>query len=185
MLSYPVPTRQKHHVWVLVADGKQARIFACRSAIHNISPHHFSSHKEQTAYDLVPVQNGILMAESISDFQDEYQRYGLASNSTSPDRPVHEPHGDLKKAVRRRYIKAIIDRLQQAHTHKLFDRLVLAAPAKMIGELREQLSPGLQRCLIAVLSKDLAHFHGNELLYHLEDTLAEAHVRKSLAQPIG
>jgi len=165
--------------WVLVADGKQANIYDCRKAMQKIplggaNKHH--AFDEKPIHELVPVPNGALEAESINDYQVGHDRRGTTSSSVSSVHNSYEPHGDIKEELKRRFTEALAKKLGKAHEEKLFDHIILVAPAKMIGELREQLAPDLQRCVAAVLPKDLTHYLGHELLPHLQDTLLEAHV---------
>jgi protein required for attachment to host cells len=165
--------------WVLVADGKQAQVYECRKVtlkfpLGGANKHHYVN--EKSGHELVPVSNMALEAESIDDYQIGHDRRGTSSSSNSPTHNTYEPHGDIKEELKRRFTKTIADKLQHACTEKLFDRLVLVAPAKMIGGLREQLAANVRDHIAAVLSKDLTHYQVHELLPHLQDTLAEAQV---------
>ena len=83
-------------------------------------------------------------------------------------------HAHVDDEARHDFTREIATTLNNACTVKKFDRLVLAAPAKMIGELRTLLTPDAQRHIAGVLPKDLTHYHGRQLLDHLQDTLGEA-----------
>lgn len=176
--------RTAHHqrlpvTWVLVANGQTAQIYSCgktgKAIPLNIS-HKHPAYDERSGHELVPVPNGAVQGETIDDYQIGHSRRGTSISSVSAARNTYEPHGDIKEELRRRFVKDIAARLEKAHTQKKFHRLVLVAPAKMIGELREHLTPGVQGCVAAVLPKDLATYDARALLPHLQDTLAEAHV---------
>jgi protein required for attachment to host cells len=165
--------------WVLIADATQAQIYGCtknlrQTPLGGANPHHY--YDEKSGHELIPAVNGLLKAESIDDYQIGHDRRGTASSSNSSARNTFEPHGDIKGELKRRFAESIASKLQQAYAEKLFDQLVLVAPPKMIGELREHLPPDLHNVIVASLSKDLMPFHGQELMTRLHTTLAEAHV---------
>ena len=173
-LNQRVPT-----TWVLVADDKQAEIFSYSKSVHALpkggaNRHHY--YDERSGHELTPVANGILMAESIDDYQLGHNRRGSSSSSNSPTHNTYEPHGDINTELKRRFAKAIIGKLRQSCTEKLFDRLVFVAPGKMIGELKEQMSSDMQNRIAVCLPKDLTHFHGQELVEHLSGILTENHI---------
>ncbi|MDR3448948.1 MAG: host attachment protein [Alphaproteobacteria bacterium] len=162
-------------IWVVVADGKQAQVYECRKAAKIVPLGNATRqglYDEKWAYELAPVPNGALRAESIND----HQLGHTSANANSPAHQGYEPHGDIREELKRHFTKAIAVKLARAREEKLFDRLVLVAPAKMIGELREQLPAAVQHCVTAVLPKDLTHYSGHDLLPHLYDTLNEAHM---------
>ena len=165
--------------WVLIADGKQAHIYGCRKAIHQIplggaNKHHY--YDEKSGFELVPVPGGILEADSIDNYQIGHDRRGTASSSNSPTHNTFEPHGDIEGELKKQFSKTIANKLQHALTEKIFDRLVLVAPAEMIGEFRKHLTADVQGRIVAVLPKDLAHLQGQILMTHLSDILTQAHV---------
>src|ERR1700722_2140591 len=156
--------------WVLIADDKQAQIYDCHKtsekiALGGANPHHY--YDEKSGHELVPVLNGLLESESMNDYQIGHDRRGTTSSSNSSAHNTYEPHGDIKGELKRKFAESISHKLQQALTDKLFDRLVLVAPAKMIGELREKLANDIQSKVVASLSKDLRQYHGQELMTHL------------------
>jgi len=46
---------------------------------------------------------------------------------------------------------------------RAFSALVLVAPSKLLGELRENMSRGLQAMVVAEVQKDYAHLSGAEI----------------------
>lgn len=166
--------------WVLVADSRQAQIYEYHKSTQEIplagaNKHHYTS--ERSDHELAPVPNGALEAESIDDYQIGRDQRGTASSDNSPVHNAYAPHGDITEELKRRFAKAIAGKLHRACMENFFDRLVLVAPAKMIGELVEQLTTDVQDSLVAVLSKDLAHYQGHNGMAHIRDALAEAHIR--------
>jgi protein required for attachment to host cells len=165
--------------WILIADDKRAQIYDCRKTqqpvpLGGANPHHYFD--EKSGHELMPVLNGLLKSESMDDYQIGHDRRGTASSSNSPTHNTYEPHGDIKGELKRRFSESIAHKLQQAYADKLFNQIVLVAPPKMIGELREHLSHDIQGKVVASLSKDLNNYHGKELMTHLSETLADIHV---------
>lgn len=172
------PMSEKSITWVLVADGKQAQIYECSKTTRNIplggaNTHHYFN--EKSGHELVPVPDGTLKAETIDSYQIGHDRRGTSSSSVSSAHNTYEPHGDIKEELKRHFVKTVAAKLDRACTEKSFNRLVLVAPARMIGEIREQLTAETQNHVVAVLPKDLTHYHGQTLMTHLLHTLAEAH----------
>jgi NhaA family Na+:H+ antiporter len=62
---------------------------------------------------------------------------------------------------------AIADELSRAWANKSFDKLVLIAPPKMLGDLRAQLDKSVLPHIIGSLSKDLTHLSAGEIMIHL------------------
>lgn len=162
--------------WVLVADGQQARFYGYHQTIQRVSltganPHHYFD--EKSGFELVPIADGILNADPLAGYQIGHERRGTSSSSTGAEHNTFEPHGDTEAELKRRYSKLIVEKLTTACQAKLFDRLILAAPAKLIGALRKDMPAEVVARITAVLSKDLMHFHGQVLFAHLQEALEE------------
>lgn len=165
--------------WVLVADAKQAQIYKYHRTKQRpplTGANRQNYYDDQSGYELEPLPHGTMAAESMDDHQIGHDQRGTSSNSNSPVRNTYEPHGDIKEELKRRFARTIADKLEDSCKEKLFDRLVLVAPAKIIGELRKQLSADVESHISAVLSKDFAHDQPEELFQHLQDTLDKAQV---------
>lgn len=172
-----------HHrpltTWVLVADGKQAQIYNCigklqTKTLGGANQHHLYS--EAIGHELIPVVHGTLNAESMDDYELGHDKRGTSSSSNSPTHNTYEPRGDIHAELNRRFMQLIAEKLNRAHADKLFDKLVLVAPSKVIGELNDHLTGALQNDIAAVLSKELTFYKGQELMAHLHETLLQAHV---------
>lgn len=61
-----------------------------------------------------------------------------------------------------------------------FDRLVLAAPPRILGELRKILPESIKRKEIVELHKDITHLHVKEMPSHLKEVL---NIHKHTFQP--
>ena len=85
-------------------------------------------------------------------------------------RVVYEPKTSLDEKLRKGFAEDIVAAIAARDLAVPFDRLVLAAPAHMLGALREALPPGLHQRLFTDLPRDLvdepladmaAHFTGH------------------------
>jgi protein required for attachment to host cells len=78
-------------------------------------------------------------------------------------------HGEVtpKDTKERHLARAIVHALERGMVDNLFGALVLVAAPKLLGELRENLSRGLQERILAELPKDLVHEDATELARRL------------------
>ncbi len=95
---------------------------------------------------------------------------GMTHAAVGPNRgSISDP--DLKGQAARAFAGDIVDYLEGALREGDFDRLILIAPAAMLGHLRQALTPELRKALYADISKDLTHVPLDELTGHLQDVL--------------
>jgi protein required for attachment to host cells len=84
-------------------------------------------------------------------------RHALSAQESAPDH------------IARAFVSELAERLEHARTEDRFDRLVLVAPPKTLGQLRGALSEALRALLIAELPKDLAHSDGDQVRKQLAE----------------
>jgi protein required for attachment to host cells len=96
---------------------------------------------------------------------------GMTNAAVGPNRGgISDP--DLKGQAARAFATDIVRYLEGAFAKDDFDRLILIAPAAMLGHLRQALGPALRGVLHADIPKDLTHVTLDALPAHLEDVLA-------------
>jgi protein required for attachment to host cells len=96
---------------------------------------------------------------------------GQTNAAVGPNRgSIADP--DLKGQAARIFAADIARYLEAALAKGDYHRLILIAPATMLGHLRQALTPALQDVLHADIPKDLTHLPLDELPAHLEDVLA-------------
>ena len=135
-----------HTTWILIADGARARVY------QNLGP---GLGLTETSF---PEMVG--MHEPTREINaDREGRNGPGAMSHSAD-----PHREQKKSFARD-VAAFLETQARAH---VFDRLVLVAPAKALGDLRNELNGAASERIIGELSKDLTHVHIRDLPKHLE-----------------
>jgi protein required for attachment to host cells len=164
-------TPKKPVVWILVADGRQAQIYT-RKKMHKMIPmagnakhHHYDETGEQ---ELVPVGEA-LHAESPEIYEKGRKSLGRVFESAGSAHHMGEPHVNIDDEIRAHFVKKIASHLNTARAQRQFNRLVLIAPAKLLGELREHLGKTVEMSVMAELSKDLTHCDNKSLAAHLED----------------
>lgn len=142
----------KHpRTWYVVADGGLARIVQKR--------------EEEDAFD---TQRELVSAEIHSHTQElGTDRPGRTHESAMSARHAIQPREDLHRANKRHFVHQVAAALSEANTRNEFDRLVLVAPAPVLGELRHALDAPTQRKLLAQLQKDLTKVPDADLKEHL------------------
>src|SRR5678815_143258 len=122
--------------WVLVADARHARVLEVEDA-------------------------GML------------PRLRTTLNAPPPEAPRRSPehgwtHGDDPRPEHeeRRFVHALVQALERGEAENHFRHLVLVAPPKLLGVLRESLSRGLADRLRASLAKDWGRVSDTELTQH-------------------
>lgn len=52
-----------------------------------------------------------------------------------------------------------------------FDRLIIVAPATMLGNLRKMIKPEVQNKIVAEIDEDPAHIPNNEIASHIDNVI--------------
>jgi protein required for attachment to host cells len=137
--------------WVMVADARAARIFS------------FTDKRGQWA-----------LRETIeSDGSAQIEQTSGAGAKASQHKGALHGHGeqDPKETQERRFAHSLAHILERGHASNAFTSLALVAPPKLLGELRENLSRGLQASSIAEFNKDYTHCGVDELMRLLDSGL--------------
>ncbi|MCG8548481.1 MAG: host attachment protein [Alphaproteobacteria bacterium] len=135
--------------WVLVADGRRARVFevagkgkfALRDSFETESPPN---------------------RDIVSD------RPGRAFDRAGPGRhamaPASDPHENAKKA----FLHDVAERLDSACYEKQFEKLVVVAPPPALGELRSIFPKRLRAAVTREVPKDLSGLDDISIAGHLQ-----------------
>lgn len=137
--------------WVLVADAEGARIFSFHEmngewTLHDTIKGDGSGHPDQTA-----------------DFGPKASQHKGALHG----------HGEInaKETQERRFAHTLAHVLERGHGSKAFTKLILVAPPKLLGDLRENLSRGLQSSIVSEVHKDYTHSGVEDLMTRLRPEL--------------
>ena len=143
------------HTWIVVADASRARIFssnANRSEMHEIETltHPASRLHEQ---------------ELTSDLP------GRAYDSTGHARHAMGQVVDPKKQEEIIFAQQIADHLDAERKQKSFEHLVLIAPPKMLGLLRDNITSETLKRVTQEIHKDLTQHSIEDIKQHLPSHL--------------
>lgn len=142
--------------WVLIADGARARV------VINDGP-----------------GKGVQQV-----FEDEFLGVNAPGRDLASDRPgrtfdsggqgrhAMEPSSNPKDVEKHHFVEGLGKVLTDGLNKGSFDRLVLVAPPKVLGDLRATLSKNVQAKVTGELNKDLTHISLNDLPEHLGAVLA-------------
>jgi len=111
-------------LWVLLADGGNARILERIGPLGALDEIHNLTHSHEST-----IEHG-------SD------RPGRAFESSGTTRHAYEPRTDWHEQQKDNFAKDIVSLLNEAHLTNKFDELYVLAPAKMLGLIRQHINQG-------------------------------------------
>ena len=152
-LAPPLEPRHKRTL-IVVADGARARFFEPRHDRHTLVP--------ANQADMVAPQSRLLDQELVTD------RPGRNFSSHSTNRHALEPPHDPHKLEKHNFTAALAQVLEEACNRHEFDRLVLVAPPRSLGELHALLSPQVKKLVSHEIAKDLTASTPQNLWHALE-----------------
>ena len=88
-------------------------------------------------------------------------------SSVGHQRHAITPRQDPHQALETSFAIQIAARLDSALKNDSYDRLVLVAPAHMLGDLRGAVTPEVRKVILAEVSKDLTKVPNSEIAGHL------------------
>lgn len=143
--------------WIVVTDGGHARI--ARS--EGVGP------KLRIAPEYVKQLDADVPAgrDIVTD------RPGRTFDSAGTGRHAMAPPSDPREHAKQEFIRSVAQCLEEANSAGKFQRLILVAPPRALGELRSRLSNGLQAKVAHELPKDLTSLSPGELGEHLAKAL--------------
>lgn len=134
-----------HDTWVLVANGKKAL---------------FLRNKGDEAFPNLEVV-GKEEQENPPTREQGTDRPGRFSDGPS-DHKSAASQTDLHRLEEERFARELADFLYKAAHARQFDRIVIAAPARTLGDLRKELHQEVEARILAEIEKDLTnHTVGN------------------------
>ena len=153
--SKPVKT------WIVVADAARARIIeqsARNEPLRVIEERHHAASRLQSR-------------EIASDGK------GRSFDSGGQGRHAMEPSTDPQRHEKTVFAKELAQVLNQAGKGNRFDRLLIACPAQMLGELRRDLDKAAAAKVAAEYPKDLSAIALRDLPGHFSDHIVVADPR--------
>ena len=129
-------------VWVVVADGAKARFYATNDDVSALRP--------------VGPSIAMSAAAKLRSRELKSDRPGRSvSSSRTGLRHSIEPKHDHHKMEKHRFTQALGKHLERALNRQAFDDLVIVAPRRSLGELRDLLSDQVKARVQAEVAKDL------------------------------
>jgi protein required for attachment to host cells len=141
-------------MWVVVADGARARIFQGDPRVGHL--------------ELVMPELTGRAREKGSELLADRPGRSLDSSQVG-NRHAMEPSTDPKEVEKERFARELASTLEKAADEGRFARLMLVAPPKMLGELREVLAEKVKEKIVKEVDKDLTWVAVHELPAHLVD----------------
>lgn len=143
--------------WIVVTDGGHARIAVSEGTGPKlrIAPTYV---KEMDAD--VPAGRDIVT-----------DKPGRTFDSAGTGRHAMAPPSDPREQAKQEFIRSVAQCLEDAAGQGKFQRLILVAPPRALGELRSCLSSGLQSKVAHEVAKDLNRLSPAELGEHLAKAL--------------
>lgn len=145
--SKPVKT------WIVVADAARARFI--EQAARN-EPLTVVEEREHGA-------SRALSSEIASDGP------GRTFDSAGQGRHAMEPPTDPQRHEKTKFARELAEAINHAAKSHRFDRLIVACPAQMLGELRRALDKPAAERIAAEVSKDLSKLSLHELVPHFSE----------------
>lgn len=129
----------ERNTWILVADGSRARLF------RNESP----------KVVLRPALNHEMIGENRPSRELVSDKEGRNAGPGVDRRQAMDQETDPKEHEKQRFLKETAEVLEHELQRHAYDSLVLIAPPKALGELRDNLSKNVTDCIIYEYNKDL------------------------------
>lgn len=145
---------KKSVTWVLVADGARARILSATGWGSGLA-----AVGETIEGDRRPSR------------EQGVERPGRVHDRSGPGRHAMEPKVDWHEFGKQQFAKQMAAHLNRAAQSKAFDRLVIVAPPKALGDLRAALDKRTSDLILAELAKDLTNVAEHDLAKHLESVM--------------
>jgi protein required for attachment to host cells len=142
--------------WVLIADGARARVLAQARPFEPLEP----------AFEQEEFTGSRAQSKEIAS-----DRPGRSFDSGGQGRHAMEPPTDPQRYAKFEFARDLAERLEEAaHAHR-FDKLVLVAAPKTLGDLRDLLPDAVKAKVVAEIDKDLTKVPLHELPKHLDSVL--------------
>jgi protein required for attachment to host cells len=142
--------------WILITDGARARVVLNTGPGHGIE-----------AVDGFDFRSPNLASRAI-----EADRPGRTFDSQGPGRHHKEPSRTAHDRQEQEFVTQLAGFIDDQLKKDSFDRLILVAAPRALGDLRAAISDSVRNTVIAEVDKDLTHIPNDRLAKFLEDVLA-------------
>lgn len=139
--------------WILIADAAHARVLEA----------------DGVGKPLSRVPDFVLTSPTPAGRELTSERRPRTHDSTGDARHAIEPRTDPRREMKRAFALAVAEKLEAAITAGAFERLVIAAPPVMLGDLRAVLSKAVTNRIVAELPRDLVKVHDGDMRSHFAE----------------
>jgi protein required for attachment to host cells len=152
---------KKTVTWVVLVDGARARVVANTGPGIDLQP----VYEKEDAKAMLPAR------EIEADRPGRTFDSGGRGDAAAQGRHAYEPPTDPRRKQQADFIKGVAELLEDAALKGSFNRLVLIAPPKALGDLRASLAKTVSRMVSEEIPKDLVDVPMHELPERLQDVL--------------
>ena len=142
--------------WILIADGARGRV------LENDGPGKGVQQVEGCDY----------RASHEADREINADRPCRTHDSAGHGRHAMEASASPHRIAKADFARTLLGDLERKLAAGAFDRLVIIAPPKTLGDMRQHMSGSLKACLIGEIHKDLTQVPNDAIAPHLENVLA-------------
>jgi protein required for attachment to host cells len=142
--------------WILIADAAHARVLETRGI----------------GKSLIAVPDFEMSADLPRSHDLGTDRPARTHESVGKTRHAIEPRNDPHRQLKHEFAARVAERLDAAAAARSFDRLLIAAPPAMLGDLRQALHKQTQDRIAAEVPKDLVRTADRDLRPHFADVIA-------------
>ena len=150
--------------WILIADGARARLLGQDRKSRTFKPTF-----EQEFFG-IRAQSRELASDRPGRAFDSAGR-GQVGDAASHGRHGMEPSTDPHRQAEYEFARELSEHLEKAANEHRFDRLVLVAAPRILGDLRALLPKTVQERTVAEVNKDLTKIPTRDLGKHLDQHL--------------
>jgi protein required for attachment to host cells len=150
--------------WILIANGAKAKVLAHDRKSGTLSPafpHEFLGSTAQSKE----------IASDRPGRSFESAGRGQPADVGAHGRHAMEPRTDPQRHAEYAFARDLAHHLQEAASKNRFQRLVVVAAPKTLGDLRELLPDSVKKLVTVELDKDLTNLPERDLPRHLGDAL--------------
>jgi protein required for attachment to host cells len=140
------------NMWIIVADASRARLFSIPPQRRSLDP-------------VRTLKNPLGRAKSHELGGDAPGQIHKGATGVGS---ALQPHTDQHSVEVRRFVQELVDVLQAAFDQRLYDELAIAAPARLLGQLRSALGPQLRKRLTASVARDAVRMTVEQLLAEVQ-----------------
>lgn len=137
--------------WVMLADASRARILSSDEMLDGFDP----------VEDIVHPASRQRTSELMSDDR------GRSQSGPGGAGTAFDAHTEAAQVEHQKFASELADRLLEGVNDRSFERLIIAAPPRFLGLLRDELSPRVS----ALVVKEINHDYVNVPTHQLGDLL--------------